>query len=175
MTAERGRILDVGCGQNKIPGSVGIDRVSLPDVDVVHDLDTYPWPFPDNSFDEIRLSQVIEHLKDVLAVMEELHRIGRPGARISIYTPHFSSFNSWTDPTHRQHLGYRSFEIFSDGRRYNYTKSSFKLSKRRITFGKGMLCLPGKALFHMSPEIYEKYFCFIFPAKDVEFELEVEK
>jgi len=44
-------VLDVGCGRYKIPKAIGIDRCKFPEVDVVHDLDKYPWPFEDNAFD----------------------------------------------------------------------------------------------------------------------------
>jgi hypothetical protein len=42
--------LDIGCGKSKTSGCIGIDRVTLPGVDVVHDLDQFPWPFPDDEF-----------------------------------------------------------------------------------------------------------------------------
>ena len=168
-------ILDVGCGSNKKAGAIGIDRVRLPGVDVVHDINQFPWPFEDNCFDGIIMSQVIEHVEDILKIMEEVHRVGRPGCLVKIFTPHFSSFNSWTDPTHRWHLAFRSFDLFCENRNYVYTPVRFKLISRNFTFGKSLLCLPGRGISAGSPEIYEKYFCFLFPAKDVEFSLQIEK
>ena len=53
--------LDIGCGRFKFPGSVGLDIVPLEGVDVVHDLDKFPYPFPSDTFDYIRLSHVVEH------------------------------------------------------------------------------------------------------------------
>ena len=41
------KVLDLGCGLRKTPGSVGCDMISLPSVDVVHDLNSFPYPFPD--------------------------------------------------------------------------------------------------------------------------------
>lgn len=169
------KILDVGCGAKKAAGATGIDRVALPGVDVVHNLNQFPWPLESGSFDVILMSQVIEHVEDVLKTMEEVHRVGRPGCLVKIFTPHFSSFNSWTDPTHRWHLAYRSFDLFCGHRSYDYTPVQFRLVSRNFTFGKGALCLPGRFISACSPEIYEKYFAFIFPAKDIEFCLQVEK
>jgi len=57
--AEPAKILELGCGANKTPGAVGVDRVAGPGVDVVHDLSRLPWPFPDNTFDEVRLSHIL--------------------------------------------------------------------------------------------------------------------
>jgi len=174
-SAKPGKILDVGCGSNKKEGAVGIDRVKLPGVDVVHNIDQFPWPFESGTFDGIIMSQVVEHVENVLKTMEEVHRVGRPGCVVKIYTPHFSSFNSWTDPTHRWHLAYRSFDLFCENRNYVYTPVQFKLLSRNFTFGKGLLCLPGRFISALSPEIYEKYFCYLFPAKDIEFSLQIEK
>ena len=39
--------LDIGCGANKAPGFVGMDMRALPGVDIVHDVEQYPWPLPD--------------------------------------------------------------------------------------------------------------------------------
>ena len=50
------KVLDIGCGRHKLPGSIGLDIVPLEGVDVVHDLNQFPYPFSDNSFDSVRLS-----------------------------------------------------------------------------------------------------------------------
>jgi len=84
------RILDMGCGRNKHPGAVGMDRVNLPEVDLVHNLNPIPYPIKDNIFDEVYATHVIEHMDSVLAVMEEIHRICRPQARVTLITPHYT-------------------------------------------------------------------------------------
>ena len=106
------QILDVGCGIKKFPGSTGIDRNTEPAADIIWDLDQFPWPVESNSFDEARLIHVIEHVGDVIATMEELHRILKPGGQIILETPHYTDFSSWCDPTHRWHLNSFSFRYF---------------------------------------------------------------
>lgn len=106
------QILDVGCGIKKFPGSTGIDRNTDTAADIIWDLDQFPWPVESNSFDEARLIHVIEHVGDVIATMEELHRILKPGGRIILETPHYTDFSSWCDPTHRWHLNSFSFRYF---------------------------------------------------------------
>lgn len=169
------KILELGCGAQKTPGAVGVDRVAGPGVDVVHDLSRFPWPFPDGTFDEVRLSHVLEHLGDVLKTMEEIHRISRPGAKIMIWTPHYSSMNSWTDPTHFVHMGYRSMDYVTKEARYDYGAARYEIAERRLEFGKGLLCLPGRLIAALSPDLFEKYFAFIFPARDLFFRLKVLK
>ena len=74
-TSTQKRILDVGCGQNKYPGAIGIDANRATHADVIHDLGTFPYPFADNEFEEIICRHVIEHVPDVLGFVNELHRI----------------------------------------------------------------------------------------------------
>jgi predicted SAM-dependent methyltransferase len=81
-------IVDLGCGRQKAPGAIGVDVVALPGVDVVHDLSRVPYPLPDNSADEIRLSHVLEHFVDPLPILEETWRIARPGGIVHIRPPH---------------------------------------------------------------------------------------
>jgi SAM-dependent methyltransferase len=169
------KVLEVGCGTKKDPGVIGIDCIPGPLVDVVHDINVVPWPFKDDTFDEVRLSQIIEHVNDILVVMKEVHRVAKNNARVLIWTPHYSSFNSWTDPTHKHHLAYRSFDYFLEPPLYDYKLPSFRLDSRRILFGKGLISYPGKWIVFLSPMIYEKYFAFIFPARDMEFKLTVLK
>jgi len=56
------RILDLGCGKTKHPGAVGLDIIRRSEVDVVWDMDKYPYPFPDNSFDWIIPNHSIEQI-----------------------------------------------------------------------------------------------------------------
>jgi ubiquinone/menaquinone biosynthesis C-methylase UbiE len=106
------KILDIGCGKHKWPGSVGLDIRTSEGVDVVHDLNQFPYPFPDNSFDRIRVIHVIEHIQSIPRTMEEIHRIARHGAQIDIETPHYTDASSWQDPSHVWHLNTRSFDFF---------------------------------------------------------------
>ena len=94
------RILDVGCGINKLPGAIGIDRNPATRADVLCDLDRLPYPFRDASFDKLQAIHVIEHVSDVIKTMEEFHRLLRPGGERSSsrrITP--TSVPSATPPT----------------------------------------------------------------------------
>jgi predicted SAM-dependent methyltransferase len=64
------RILDVGCGIKKVPGAIGIDRNPASAADVLCDLDRFPYPFADGSFDRLEAVHVVEHLADVIRSME---------------------------------------------------------------------------------------------------------
>lgn len=82
--------LNLGCGEDKKPGYVNLDFHDHVSPDVVHDLNVFPYPFEDNSFDEIICYHILEHLDKPFWVMRELHRILKPGGKLFIKVPHFS-------------------------------------------------------------------------------------
>ena len=110
------KILDVGCGVNKYEGAIGLDNNPHTSADVIHDLGSVPYPFPDNEFDLIVSRHVIEHVPDVMAFVGELHRITKPGGTIRLVTPHYTNPDWATDPTHRNHFNSYSFNTFMPDR-----------------------------------------------------------
>lgn len=174
------RTLDVGCGVNKYPGSIGIDRNPATRADVLCDLDHIPYPFADNSFDRIRAIHVIEHLSDVIRSMEEFHRLARPGGRVRIETPHYTDFSSFCDPTHRWHLNTFSFRYFGEddaGFGY-YSKVKFREISMRVKLLAFWRWLGFEFLVNRFPGCrlyWEYYFCYVVRGKVMEFEFEVIK
>jgi SAM-dependent methyltransferase len=108
--------LNLGCGRSPLPGWINVDCVPLPGVDLVHDLDACAellFPYQDNSVDEIFMSHTIEHLRNTLPLMQELHRVAKPDALCTIRCPYGSSDDAWEDPTHVRPYFIRSFGFFS--------------------------------------------------------------
>lgn len=171
------KILDVGCGNKKAEGAVGIDFIGNTNADVLHDLNAFPYPFTDNDFDKIVCSHVMEHIENVVKVMEELHRIGKNGAEVVIRTPHFSSLNSWVDPTHKHHFALDSFDYFTEdaNKHTYYSTARFKILEKQITFGDSLLSMIPKIICLFSLKLYEKHFAFVFPAYDVFVRLQILK
>ncbi len=108
--------LNVGCGRNAMEGWVNLDRVELPGVNIVADIDRCaeePLPLEGDYVDEFLLSHVIEHLRNPLPLMQELHRIAKPNALAAIRVPYGSSDDAFEDPTHVQRYFLNSFGYFS--------------------------------------------------------------
>ena len=108
--------LNLGCGRSPLPDWVNVDLAALPGIDVVADLDNcrmQPLPFADGSVSQMQMLHVLEHIKDTLALMQELHRIAEPGARLLIRSPYGSSDDAYEDPTHVQRLYMNSFTYFA--------------------------------------------------------------
>jgi predicted SAM-dependent methyltransferase len=111
--------LNLGCGTDTRPGYVNLDIAALPGVDLVRDLSQLPLPFPDDSFEEVLALDILEHV-DHVAVMRELHRILRPGGRLRLRSPHFTSRAVYLDPTHRTAYSIDTFRFFSRGAGRDY-------------------------------------------------------
>jgi SAM-dependent methyltransferase len=179
------KILELGCGRTKHPNAVGIDRISLPGVDVVHDLNRSPYPFEDNTFDEVYAIHVIEHLDSVLAVMEEIHRITRPNARVVIITPHHSDAISWQDPTHKWHLNSYSFSYFEPSYHTNYyTTARFRIKSKEVELASVWKSLGIQYLVNLdnrfpalrfTRKLWEQHLCFVLRGKQLTFVLETVK
>ena len=112
--------LDLGCGENKVPNSIGLDNVQLPGVDVEHDLLDFPYPFENESMDKIYLRHVIEHfaIENINFIMNECNRILKNDGLLVITVPHVFSISAFIDPTHR------SFFTFGSG--YFWDENSSK-------------------------------------------------
>jgi len=168
--------LNLGCGRLIKPGWTNLDAAALPGVDVVHDIEQFPWPFQDASFDHVEAEQLLEHV-NYIPVVREVHRILRPGGTFSIGVPHFTSRNSWTDPTHKTTFAIRTFEFFIKGSRFErdyYFDFAFKrILKQRMVFEKKWLPYnyAVEFLINLHPKIavlYEATFVrSLFPAESV--------
>ncbi len=90
--------LNLGCGEDKKEGFLNVDWTVLVKPDLVCDLNTLPYPFPDNTFEYIEASHVLEHLERPFAIMKELHRILVPQGVLNVKVPHFS--RGMTHPEH---------------------------------------------------------------------------
>lgn len=93
--------LDIGCGKVKSEGFIGIDRFILKGVDIVADLNN-PLPFFNDSVDFLLASHSLEHVNDLIAVMQEIYRISRHGAQICIVAPYYNQNLNLANPYHKQ-------------------------------------------------------------------------
>jgi predicted SAM-dependent methyltransferase len=168
--------LNLGCGLKRVPEAVNLDITPATHPDVVHDLNSVPWPLPDDHFSEVLAYDVIEHLENFVAVMEEIHRVCRDGAVVRITVPHFSCANAYTDPTHRRLFGYFSMDyVTGEGEIQFYTRARFRKLSSRLMFYPSLLNKLVWRLANRYPAAYERRWAWMFPAWYLCFELEVQK
>lgn len=176
----RKRVLELGCGRVKAAGAIGVDsNFDATAADVIADLN-HPIPFTDNSFDEVRAVHLIEHVKDVMKTIAEMHRVAKPGGLIYLVTPHHTDFSSWRDPTHRWHLNTFSFQYYGTfhGERLWYTRlelreRSLHIEMARVWKYLGIQWLVNRFVWFR--RFWEMYLCFILRGKQMEFTFEVVK
>lgn len=124
--------LVLGCGRSRKKSIYGNDEdpVFSPDtitVDInpafnptiVHDLNHFPWPFEDNTFDVIHAYHVLEHLgrqgdhKHFFDTFYEIWRILKPDGTLRAIVPRFNSVWTWGDPGHTRVINQGSLTFIS--------------------------------------------------------------
>ena len=110
----KGIRLDVGCGEGKQPGFIGMDIRQLPGVDLVHDIEVFPWPLTNASCVLIVCSHVVEHIKPWFSIpfMNECWRVLEEHGELAISTPYPGSRGFWQDPTHCNGWSEATFQYF---------------------------------------------------------------
>jgi ubiquinone/menaquinone biosynthesis C-methylase UbiE len=169
--------LNLGCGKDIKKDYVNLDSIKLPGVDIVHNLEVYPWPFKKNDFDYVYCHHVLEHMESIIKPMEEIWRITKNGARVFIEVPNFPSIGCAADPTHKQFYTYLTFNYFRPEDNLNYyTHARFKIIKRKIIFSKLFPFLTW--FFNLSEKMQKFHTLFlsnILPAEILQAELETIK
>ena len=172
-------VLDLGCGNNKHPGSIGVDNNPATDADVICNLDRPPYPFRDSSFNEIRATHLVEHVENVIKLVEEVHRLLRPGGVLYIITPHYTDSSSFCDPTHRWHLNSYSFYYFTEPRRFGFYSSvrfherHTKIQLMQVWQWMGLQWLVNH--WGKFRKFWENYLCFVIRGRELHFWFEAIK
>ncbi len=124
----------MGCGKNMLPDHVNADLVALPGITVTCDFAHTPFPFKNGAFSEVIALDILEHLPDTVAVMEEIWRVCKDGAKVRIKVPHYKSSNAYKDPTHRSYFTEDTFEYFDKGAISWYSNARFKVKNVKKTY-----------------------------------------
>jgi hypothetical protein len=116
--------LHLACGQTKRDGWINIDIVRTQATDMELDLLKFPWPFENESCDELYSSHFIEHIpmaytesgQDLLcAFMDECYRVLIVNGKATFIFPWYNSVRCWQDPTHRRAISDVTFAYFNKG------------------------------------------------------------
>lgn len=115
-------ILDLGCGNRRHDGAIGVDVVALPSVNAICDLSHQPYPFADECAQEIILSHVLEHftVEQIDAILREAYRILIPQGVVTISVPHALSVAFHSDPTHRTSFTFETLFYFTRDHAFSY-------------------------------------------------------
>jgi SAM-dependent methyltransferase len=176
-------IVDLGCGPGKSPNHIGIDRVDLPTVDIVADLEQGLSFLPDRCVDELRCRSVLEHVEDFEGLLRHIMRVLKESGTAHIFVPHFSNPYYYSDYTHRRFFGLYSFYYFVDTAHQLrrkvpsfYTDIRVEVVSIRLKFRSPFRLIHWtRKLFgcvvNLHPrlqEFYEGNFCFLVPCDGIE-------
>ena len=125
--------INLGSGNKNLTNYINCDFVKSLDVDKYFDLNKFPYPFSNNFADEILMDDVLDHLQNVVQVLEECHRILKNGGILKINVPYFKSDGAFKDPTHLHYFNEHSMDYFSPNFGYNfYTKARYNIIKSEL-------------------------------------------
>jgi SAM-dependent methyltransferase len=110
--------LDIGCGPNRRPGFIGVDIAESTGADIVMNMETQNLPFEDNSVDEIVCSHFLEHVHNLIPIMNECHRVLKPRGVMVIYVPIYPSIQAFQDPTHVRFFTQMTLSYFDEKNPY---------------------------------------------------------
>jgi hypothetical protein len=117
--------LNLGCGEDRKPGYINVDKYGNPDI--LHDLEEFPWPWEDNSVEEVLLQHVLEHLGETteayFSIIKEIYRICASGSRIDIIVPHPRHNDFIDDPTHVRVITPAGLSLFSKSQNDDWIRS----------------------------------------------------
>jgi ubiquinone/menaquinone biosynthesis C-methylase UbiE len=105
-------VLELGCGPNKTPGRIGVDRIDLPGVDIVADIDQGLGFLPDSSVHAIYSESFFEHVNDLERLVGEVARVLKPDGYNWMFVPHFSNPYYYSDYTHKSFFGLYTLRYF---------------------------------------------------------------
>ena len=105
-------LLNIGSGSKRIEGYVNIDIDKNANPDVLWNLEKTPLPFDDMSVHGGFASHVLEHIQNLVPLMEDLWRITMLAGIWDIRVPHYISQDAWSDPTHVRAFSHHAFSNF---------------------------------------------------------------
>lgn len=128
--------IDLGCGTNKIAGWDGIDIRAFPGVDHVVNLEVARLPYESESVAQANASHVLEHIFNLIGLMNEVWRVLMPGGLFHIEVPLFPDAGSIKDPTHVRFFIPESFDYFDEAWDYpdqpEYGIKRYRVREKRI-------------------------------------------
>ncbi len=181
--------LNLGCGKKILDDYINLDVVDYGG-NMIHDLNSFPYPFDDNTFDEILASHILEHLQNFNKVVTELYRISKSNAIIRVYAPFFLNTKYFGDPDHKIPFSIRTFDNYEYignkrlkfyekwklNHRTNYeTGVKFEILEKRFNVSNFAPLKWFNPIVNIEPVIYERLFAGILSPEEVIFTLRVVK
>ena len=153
------KALNIGCGNQILESDESVnwqnlDKYERDKIDIIHDLDKYPYPFEDSHFNFIFANMILEHLDSKINPIEELWRITKNNGTLLIIIPYYNAKGALTHIDHKQLFDENTYQIRYDERGHrdlhaSQTKVKFKIDHKLICIGRFRKYLPFKKYLNM--------------------------
>ena len=174
---------NLGAGNKRYEGVIGIDLFKGKAVDIVHDINVMPWPVEADTADVVMGFQAFEHFYDLNAVMREVYRISKHGARLIVEVPYFRHVGAYQDPTHVHFFTSNTMAYFHETPKRPRGAYADDFHFRSIDFWYGWPAKSKNPIIQWYKEFIRKYhrwydgslLSILFPPAIIIFELEIIK
>jgi SAM-dependent methyltransferase len=179
------KVLDIGCGRNKINGAIGIDKIKHPNVDYQVDVTKDKFPFKKDYFDEAHANHLLEHMesqKELFHLLREVYRVLKNKGIFHVRVPYWRGYYAWSSIGHRRvlppfifyQLDPKLHPESSDN--YYYLDVRFKVIKIKFNYfipnGRwSFLNTLINPIINLNLLLYEKFLSLLLPADEMIVEL----
>ena len=173
--------INLGCGDQRLPGYVGLDRLRRAGTDLVCDLND-ALPVAAQSVDRVYAKSLLEHIERLEDLLLEVQRVLKPGGTFYIYVPHWSNPFYYSDYTHRRFFGLATFDYLARERQMYrrvpvYMALQLRVVRVRLIFespfrGLRWLMKGWQWIFNLSPGLqvlYEYHLANLVPCYAIEY------
>jgi len=140
--------LNLGCGRVPLPGFINVDKFDGPGVDQLIDIEKADLPWPDDYFDYIYISHVLEHIphrtdgingEAFYSIFDEILRVLKIGGILEVKAPYHKDPNTLADVGHTRLININTFyywmeseKVSNDALFYINSGKYLKLVKRKM-------------------------------------------
>lgn len=125
--------IDLGCGNHKFPGCIGIDRIPYDGVDIVHDMNE-PLPFEDHSVSYIMASHSLQYVHQLQPVLEDIYRVCKHGALVCIIAPYAHVTAHMANPYFKQCFNEHSPRYWTRDPSYHVDQDEYLFHQHHTTW-----------------------------------------
>lgn len=171
------KVLHIGAGRGGFGTTLDISPAVNPHI--LADL-SEPLPIPDDSYDAVYAFSILEHITNLVPLIEELHRIVRRGGFLAILVPHFSAAALYVDPTHVRGFSVRTFDYFVEGSSLEqdfgwYSDIRFIITTSLLTFQSPIVNRLVASFLNKHAHFYEDHLAYVIRGAGIYWEFEVVK
>lgn len=125
--------IDIGSGSSVRAGFTGVDIMALPGVEIVRDVSRHGLPFSDSTIARVYTAHFLEHVDDLIFVMNDIHRVCCHDAIVEVVVPTLIGPYAAADPTHVRLFNARTFSYFEPGKEgYAGIDKGFEILEQKV-------------------------------------------